>query len=305
MTETDPPGRTWFGFACGLCAALCFSMGVMLSPTVYATGGNAPAIVVSRLALLLPVFLGYAILMHRPIRLPFRARLFALGLGAITACQTLAIFTSYHYIPISLATLIEYTYPLLILLAMRLLYGEALTLGRMAAFVAAIAGVWLALRVDFAEIHPVGIALAVTSALIVGARMIASGRFLRTSDPIRLLIHMQMGGLAVALPVFGLSGRIDLPDTGTGFAALLGMSALSGTGTFLSLTAVKLAGPSRTAMAQTGEVVFTVAMATLLLGESMTPQKMLGAGLVLSAVLGLQFMRGTRARLPKPSDTVA
>jgi drug/metabolite transporter (DMT)-like permease len=301
MIETDPPARTWLGFACGLCAALCFSLGVMLSPTVYATGGNAPAIVMSRLALLLPVFLGYAFLVRRPIRLPFRARLFALALGAVTACQSLAIFTSYRYIPISLATLIEYTYPLLILLAMRALYGEALTVGRLAAFVAAIAGVWLALRVDFAEIQPVGIALAMTSALIVGTRMIASARFLRTSDPIRLLIHMQMGGLAIALPVFGLSGRIDLPESATGFAALAGMSALSGIGTLLSLTAVKLAGPSRTAMAQTGEVVFTVAMATILLGESMTPQKMLGATLVLGAVLGLQFLRGAATRPPQPS----
>jgi drug/metabolite transporter (DMT)-like permease len=302
MIETDSPGRTWLGFACGLCAALCFSMGVMLSPTVYATGGNAPAIVVSRLALLLPVFLGYAFLVRRPIRLPFRARLFALSLGVVTACQSLAIFTSYRYIPISLATLIEYTYPLLILLAMRALYGEALTWGRLTAFVAAIAGVWLALRVDFAEIHPVGIALALTSALIVGARMIASGRFLRTSDPIQLLIHMQMGGLAVALPVFGLSGRIDLPETGTGIAALLGMSALSGVGTLLSLTAIKLAGPSRTAMDQTGEVVFTVGLAALLLGESLTPQKILGAGLVLTAVLGLQFLRAKGTQPTRPPN---
>ena len=223
-------------------------------------------------------------------------------MGAITACQTLAIFTSYRYIPISLATLIEYSYPLLTLLAMRALYGEALTWGRLVAFAAAITGIWLALRVDFAEIHPLGIALAFTSALIVGSRMIASGRFLRTSDPVRLLIHMQMGGLAVALPVFGLSGSIALPDGAAGIGALLGMSALSGTGTLLSLTAIKLAGPSRTAMAQTGEVVFTVGLAALLLGESLTPQKFLGAGLVLTAVLGLQFLRAKGVRPARPAD---
>ncbi|MDA0704734.1 MAG: DMT family transporter [Proteobacteria bacterium] len=302
MTETDSPARPWLGFFCGLGAALCFSSGVMLSPTVFANGGNAPAIVTARLALLLPIFLGYAYLARRPVALPFRARLFALSLGAITACQTLAIFTSYRYIPISLATLIEYSYPLLTLLAMRALYGEALTWGRLVAFAAAITGIWLALRVDFAEIHPLGIALAFTSALIVGSRMIASGRFLRTSDPVRLLIHMQMGGLAVALPVFGLSGSIALPDGAAGIGALLGMSALSGTGTLLSLTAIKLAGPSRTAMAQTGEVVFTVGLAALLLGESLTPQKFLGAGLVLTAVLGLQFLRAKGVRPARPAD---
>lgn len=274
----------------------------MLSPTVYATGSNAPTIVMTRLALLLPIFLVYAWFARRPIRLPFRQRLFALCLGAITACQTLSIFTAYRYIPISLATLIEYTYPLLTLLAMRVLYGEALTLGRLAAFVASIAGVCLALRVDFAAIHPVGLALAFTSALLVGGRLIASSRFLRTSDPIRLLIHMQMGGLAIAIPVFGLSGRVVVPDAGIGIAALLGMSALSGVGTLLSLTAVKLAGPSRTAMAQTGEVVFTVALAALLLGESLTAQKAVGAALVLGAVLGLQFLRTTGSRPPGKKD---
>lgn len=294
--ENGAAGRRWLGLACGLGAAFCFSMGVLLSPTVYAAGGSAAVIVVVRLAIILPVFAGFAFLAGRPIVLPPRQRMVAFGLGILTAFQTLAIFTSFRYVPISLAILIEYSYPLLVLLAMRVLFGEGLTAGRLAAIGVAMVGLALALQVDLAAVHPLGILLAILSAVGVATRLIASSRFLRTSDAIRLLIHMQLAGLAVALPLFALTGQLQLPQTLVGAAALGGMAAFNGVGVLLSLKALSLIGPTRTSMAQAMESVFTVTLAGLLLGESLTPQKMVGAAMVIGAVLTIQFLR---ARAPR------
>ncbi|MGE0093442.1 MAG: DMT family transporter [Alphaproteobacteria bacterium] len=286
-----PVGWRWLGLACGIVAAFCFSMGTLLSPTVYAAGGSAAAIVVVRLALILPVFFGFAVATKRPIVLPPRQRYVAFALGILTAFQTLVIFTSFRYIPISLAILIEYTYPLLVLIAMRVLFGEGLTVARIVAMVVALAGLALALGVDPSKAHPLGVALAALSAVWVATRLIASSRFLRTADVIRLLIHMQVAGLAVALPLFGLLGLLQFPQTLEGVAALGGMAAFNGVGVFLALKALTLIGPVRTSMAQAMESVFTVSLAGLLLGESLSPQKILGAAMVIGAVATVQFLR--------------
>lgn len=295
-TEHTPAARRWLGLGCGVAAAFCFSMGVLLSPTVYAAGGSAATIVVVRLALILPAFTLFAVLARRPIVLPPRQRLVAFGLGILTAFQTLVIFTSFRFIPISLAILIEYTYPLLVLLAMRVLFGEELTAARLAAMAVALVGLALALQVDLGAAQPLGILLAALSAVWVATRLIASSRFLRTADVIRLLIHMQVAGLAVALPLFAALGQLRFPETLEGAAALGGMAAFNGVGVFLSLKALTLIGPTRTSMAQAMESVFTVTLAGVLLGESLTPQKMLGAAMVIGAVATIQILR---ARSPR------
>lgn len=292
--KVTPAGWRWLGLTCGVIAASCFSMGTLLSPTVYAAGGSAAAIVVVRLSIILPVFFGFAVVTRRPIVLPPRQRYVAFALGILTAFQTLVIFTSFRYIPISLAILVEYTYPLLVLIAMRVLFGEGLTVARVVAMVVALAGLALALGVDPSKAHPLGIALAALSAVWVATRLIASSRFLRTADVIRLLIHMQVAGLAVALPLFALLGLLQFPQTLEGAAALGGMAALNGVGVFLALKALTLIGPTRTSMAQAMESVFTVAFAGVLLGESLSPQKILGASMVIGAVATIQFLR-TRA----------
>lgn len=291
-----PAGWRWLGLVCGLVAAFCFSMGTLLSPTVYAAGGSAAAIVVVRLAIILPIFFTFAVVTKRPIVLPPGQRFVAFALGILTAFQTLVIFSAFRFVPISLAILIEYTYPLLVLLAMRVLFGEGLTIARLAAMVVAMAGLALALQVDPDAIHPLGVLLAALSAVGVATRLIASSRFLRNSDVIRLLIHMQVAGLAVALPLFAVLGQLHFPQTLEGAAALGGMAAFNGVGVFLALKALTLIGPTRTAMAQAMESVFTVAFAGLLLGESLSPQKILGAAMVIGAVATIQFLR---ARSPR------
>lgn len=293
---TEQAARRWLGLGCGVIAAFCFSMGVLLSPTVYAAGGGAATIVVVRLALILPAFTLFAVLTRHPIVLPPRQRLVAFGLGILTAFQTLIIFTSFRYIPISLAILIEYIYPLLVLLAMRVLFGEELTAARLVAMAVALVGLALALQVELRAAQPLGIFLAALSAVLVATRLIASSRFLRTADVIRLLIHMQVAGLAVVLPLFAALGQLQFPQTLEGMAALGGMAAFSGVGVFLSLKALTLIGPTRASMAQAMESVFTVTLAGVLLGESLTPQKMLGAAMVIGAVATIQILR---ARAPR------
>ncbi len=286
-----PGSRRWLGFACGLGAAFCFSSGTILAPFAFASGANAQAIVAIRLVLILPVIITYALIARRPIRLPPRERLIALGLGAFAAFQMLCFYLAIRHIPVSLAILVEYFYPLLVVIAMRALFGEPLTPVKLGAIAAAIAGLVLALRVDFAALNLFGVMFAFGSALGAATKLIASGWFLRSGDPIRLMIHMQFAGILVFWPLFGLTGIFAFPETLMGFAAIAGMAACNGTGIILSLAALARIGATRTAAAQTGEPIFTVILAVILLGETLTVQRALGVALVVGALFALQIWR--------------
>lgn len=296
-----PAARRRLGLACGLGAAFCFSVGTVLAPTVYAAGATPAAIVAVRLALILPVLLAFAHLMRRPVRLPRRERAVALGLGAVALFQTLCFYFAISLIPISLAILIEFLYPMLVVLAMRLLFGEALTALKLMAVAAGIAGVGLALQVDMSGLQMLGVLFALGSAVGVAAKLVAGGWLLRSSDTLRLLIHMQLAGCLLVWPLFGLTGQIALPETATGAVALAGMAVMNGVGMLLSFTAITMVGATQTAAAQTSEPILTVTFAALLLGEMLTPQRVAGAVLVIGALMALQFAR-TRRDVERPAS---
>jgi len=289
-----PASRRWLGLACGLGAALFFSIGTVLAPTVYAAGATPAAIVAIRLSLILPALLGFALIMRRPIRLPRRERTVALGLGAAALFQTLCFFFAISLIPISLAILVEFLYPMLVVLAMRLLFGEPLTALKLGAVAAGIAGVGLALQVDMGGLQLLGVLFAMGSALGVATKLVAGGWLLRSSDTLRLLIHMQLAGFLLVWPLFGLTGQIALPETTEGAMALVGMAVMNGVGMLLSFTAITMVGATQTAAAQTSEPILTISFAALLLGEMLSPQRIAGAVLVIGALMALQFARARR-----------
>jgi drug/metabolite transporter (DMT)-like permease len=60
-------------------------------------------------------------------------------------------------------------------------------------------------------------------------------------------------------------------------------------------TAVPMIGPSRAAMYGNAEPVFTLLLAAAFLGEALSPLKLVGAGLVVGAILVMQLARARAA----------
>lgn len=290
-----PLGRRWLGFGFALTAAFCYSTGTIFASTVFESGANAQTLVTVRASIVLPAILLYAALAGRAIMLPKRERTFALALGVITAFQQLSFYMSIERIPVSLAILCEYLYPMIVLISMRILFGETLTALKIGCIVAATAGVAIALQVDMDKLNLWGVLFAFGSAIGASIRLISNGLLLRSADPIKLMVHMLVGILVVFWPLFGALDLLHFPETEKGYAALFGMAVLNGAGTILALTALKIIGPVRTAVAQTGEPLFTMAMAVVLLGEILTFQRALGALLVIGALFTLQIARARRA----------
>ncbi len=100
---------------------------------------------------------------------------------------------------------------------------------------------------------------------------------------------------AVVFVVAGLvSGQLDLGAMG--LAAWGSAAGLALFCTVMAITAflagVKRVGPGTAAIVSTVELVVTIALAVVLLGESLGPIQLAGGGLVLAGVVLLQ-LRGT------------
>jgi drug/metabolite transporter (DMT)-like permease len=295
--EELPVPRRWLGFAGGLGAALCFALGSCLAPLVYEDGASPQAIVAVRLSLILPALFIFTAATKRPILLPRRERLIALGLGVLSAFGQLCFYMAISLIPVSLAILVEFVYQVIVLVAMRIFFREALTPLKLAVIGVALCGLFFALNVRSTDgLLSLGVLFAFGSAVAVASKMILSGVLLRSFDVVRLLLHMHLAGVLIFWALFTVTGQMQMPGSLQGWAALAAMALLNGAGTLMSLLAIRTIGPLRTAVAQTGEPMFTITLAIILLGEVLTAQRAFGAVLIIGAILALQLARARATR---------
>ncbi|MBM3542137.1 MAG: DMT family transporter [Alphaproteobacteria bacterium] len=287
--------RAWLGLGIGVAAAFMFALSVSLAREVYAAGGTPQAIIGVRLTLVFFGLLAFALLFRRPMRLEPKPRTIACALGVLLCFQTLSIYASFLYIPISLSILIEYLYPLLVALLMWVVAREPLTPVKLGAIAVALLGLALILRVSWGTLDPFGMGLAVFSAVALSFMIVTTNQVLKGADSLRLMLHMQPCGAAVGLLTFHLTDTFVLPTTEWGLICLIGIAVLNGSALFSMFSALPMTGPTRTALALTAEPIFVVGLAAALHGESLTLIQGVGGALIVGAIFAMQIW-GTRRR---------
>lgn len=289
-------GRSpWFGLGVGVFAAFCFALSVVLARVVYTQGGAPPAIIGLRLTLVFLAVAAYALIAKKPTRLPRRQARIGLALGVLLCGQTLSIYAAFLYVPVSVGIMVEYIYPLLVALLMRIVARESLPPAKLACIVTALFGLSLILRVSFGgAIDPRGVLLALGSAAGLSTIIVVSNQFLRGIDSLRIMLHMQAAGAATALAVFTILDAWQFPNTTAGWAALLAIPVLNGTALFCMFGAMALIGATKTALSLTTEPVFVLIIAVSFLGESLAGIQLVGAALVIGALFAMQLYGARR-----------
>ena len=288
--------RPFFGEGCILAGLLCFSLSIVLVPTIYGSGGNQFAVLVLRnlaLAALMAVMISTS---GRPILLPRAERNGSLIFGALFAAQSYCYFTAIQFIPVGLATLLNFLYPVLVAVVMHWVSGERLTIIKAGALVAALTGLTLALGVTAGELNWLGVALGFLSACASTGIAVVSGRVLGQADTQRMTLHMVFATgvvLLAASQIFGVG--LAFPTNGAGWAALGAAPVLYMVAVLGYFHAIRLIGPSRTTMISNVEPVCTLTLAALLLGEVFSLAQVAGAVLVIGAILATQITARKRA----------
>jgi len=205
--------------------------------------------------------------------------------GAALGLNWVALFEAYRLLNVSLATLIYYAGPMLILLLSPLLFREKLTGAKIAAL--CLVGVGLVLisgSIALGGLSAAGLLTAAVSALFYAALIAFNKRIVRTGGLQTAAVELDVAFAVVLVYVLltaGLPrpGAADLPWlaviglVNTGLAYLLYFSGLQ-----------KLPGQS-VALMSYADPVSALLFSALLLHEAMTPVQILGAVLIIGGAM--------------------
>jgi drug/metabolite transporter (DMT)-like permease len=250
----------------------------------YAHGMNVQSLLATRFLVAGLILASISLL--RGVSMPGRSTLGMLVLlGAVGyAAQSTAYFNSIRFVPAAVTSILLYTYPVIVTVLSRPIYGIPLTRSRLIALAAAIGGTVLVasphggLRVE-------GVALGLLSAVFYSAYILTGKRVLESVDPwlATAVISISAG---LAFLGFGLgSGSYAAPGDPAAWLAVLGLALIStvvGAGAFLA--GLRLTDPGRASLISTLEPVSTAALAAVFFAELLGPTQLLGGVLVLLAV---------------------
>ena len=298
-----PSGKTsGAGNAVAFASAITFATGITLVALIYEDGANVHAVNLSRVlafAAVMALTLGIARISPA---LPPRAALQCVLVGLLFCGELYGLLASIRYIPVGLAMLIMYTYPLLVAAAGWLTGTESFTLDRLLAILAAFAGLALALHTPDSELDWRGVAWAVFTAVSFSAVLIVSERTMRGMDR-RILMLYLTSTAAVIVGVVSLTlVSLEWPRTDQGWTLLAASTGLYVLATTLLFAAVKMIGPLRTAIIDNSAPVWAIVLAALLLGERLNMVQLFGGALVISAVVLVQLSLRVPVRAANPTQ---
>lgn len=243
-----------------------------------------------RFVLLALLLGGWHLLRHR-IR-PFRPRDVAemSGMGLLTGVITCANLLAIQHIPVSVATLVFYTYPLMTVALALVVFREPVSKAVVLCMAFALAGLGVALQVQFDTLSPTGIAWSTLAAVSSAALFVWSRVLMTRVSAMELtMVSAASGGIAL----FVLLAILDvwaLPTTAEALVTTTLVSALFVIAYSTMYAAVAAAGPVNTSMLMNVEPVVAIGAAVVLLGERLTGAQVVGALLVVSAITIMQLL---------------
>jgi drug/metabolite transporter (DMT)-like permease len=208
--------------------------------------------------------------------------------GFLIAGQTLAVQLAVKLMPVALAILLFYTYPLFTGLASSALGVEKLSARRLAALVAAFAGLGLVLGVATDGSSAPGVLAALAASACFSAVLVLTPKLAPTlAAPVRTFLMMTTAA-ALLLAASAASWQLHWPDDPAGVAGLLGLTLFYAFGIVGLFLVLPLLGPTQTAVVLNLEPVAVALVAWGALGETLSATQALGAAVVVAAVIYFQ-----------------
>ncbi len=279
------------GIALAAAAAVSFATNVSIARIAYDGGSNPLSYLTLRSAIALVVVFVLLRATRTPLQLPRRQRLTALALGCLMALYSWGILSAIQFIPVALATLIFYTYPLLTAAYLWLTRHERFTIAGGAAVIVAFVGLAIALDVTDAVPDLRGVALAALAAVGLTTVMILNSRIVGRGDSRPVTLHMLTSATAAYAIVTLALGDAALPATVAGLWAFFGGPLFYAFAIIAIFIAMSKLGPFRTALTMNLEPVSAAILGFVLLGQSLNPLQVFGIALVIAAVVFVQLSR--------------
>jgi drug/metabolite transporter (DMT)-like permease len=232
-----------------------------------------------------------------PVRLLARHRRMLPLIGLLIGVQSLCLYSAVARLPVALALLAFNTYPLWTALWAWVIYRQRPERAMLLAMPVILLGLALALDVLGAASGlgaagqwsrmGAGVGFASAAAGTFGLALVLTQHEAADLDGrVRTFTTMATAGM-VALVSIGLQSGFHLPQASAGWWGLATLTTLYGTAFTLMFTVLPRLGVVGNSAIMNVEPVFALVLAWLVLGQTIAPIQVLGALIVVSAVMAL------------------
>ena len=283
-----PAGRTagpvFLGVLCAIGAAVAYGINIISTREAAIAGVPGPAIVVWRVLVTLVLLAPLLAWRAAPMVTPRQERLPLVLLVLVTAAMGVTYLSAVSFIPVTLAVVIFYSYPVLILLAAPFVAGEVLTPLRLLIALVTFVGLTAVVGPKFDELDIRGILLAGIAAVFTAAQFFIAARC-RTTPLLPKLLWLHLGilpiGIAVSVATTGW------PTPGLIAAAPWAIAiTIAGyvVGIVLQMAALERIGAALAGLIFCLEPVISALGSIFWLGERLSAVQIVGGLLVVGAV---------------------
>jgi len=278
-------------FGPGIIAATSFGVCNVLSKLVLIDGSDVLTLVLFR-GVVGALFMA-AYLKFGPPAKPEtpRTRWIGLGIGVLFACIVFSLFKAIELVPVSIALLTYFAYPLITGIIGAMLGLDTLSWRGVVAALIAFFGLTLTIEAHPQELAFAGVALGLLGALCRVAVLLIARSELSDSDARWTTWNSLLSSTAIFIVVALVTLNWQGPRTVSGWGIMVFVSvgsAISILGIFMSTARV---GPFRTGLIMNLEPLLATILSVPLLGEGITPLQALGGVIMLSALVAFQLRR--------------
>lgn len=295
LNSRTPDARRALGLVLVVISALSFAAGSSSAVFSYHAGATPSSVVTARIMFTIVALYLFIRATGGKTRLPPADRNRALLLGLLMAAQSYSLMKAIDLVPVAVAVLAFYLYPLMIGIGVHATGQERITPGLAIGLVGAFIGLVLVLDVTGGGLDPLGIGLAVLSALTFAVVAVTMQPMIaRAGDSRPITLHMHYTSLLVFVVVDLALGDFPLP-TGTGgwiaFAAVPVFYAIAITTFFIAFGMI---GPVRSSLIMNLEPIAAIVFSFALLGQVLSLTQLAGAAIVIAAITAVRLDNARR-----------
>lgn len=297
MTAEQSRAMRQQGIVLALGSAAAFGTNIVSAQIAGAAGISGPLIVFYRVFLMLALVVGAALLWRGPLSVPPGERRALLLFGIASALVGSAYLSSVAFLPVTVAAVVFYTFPVLIVLAEPLLTPARFSRDRFMVAIAAFIGVAMVVGPDWHGLDPRGLALALAASVLAATQFFAGGASSGT-PLLPKLFWSHLIILPVTVAILAVTGGFQAPG-----ALALVPGAIAVTiggyliGFVLQVMALARVAPGPAGLAFCAEPVFAVLIAAVVLGERVGPLQYAGGALVVAAIMANVILEQKRRPL--------
>ncbi|TCR70350.1 DMT family transporter [Bosea sp. BK604] len=284
------------GIALALASAAAYGSNIVSAQLAGQAGLSGPLLVFYRVFIMLALVIAAAAVLRVSWKIPPGQVRPLIAFGLTSALVGSAYLSSVAFVPVTIAAVVFYTYPVLIVLAESVLMPARFSPGRLVVALIAFLGVALVVGPSLDSLDPRGLALAFAAAMLAAAQFFAASACAPTPLAPKLFwTHLLI--LPVTIAILWLAAGFQPPQAVA--AAPIAFAITTGSyllGFLLQVMALTRVAPGPAALAFCAEPVFSVLIAALVLGERLGLMQYAGGALVVGAIMANVILEQNRAR---------